>query len=376
MNKYLEDEQRDNERKKIKRKLKTILVHKDPEFAKYIKTEKYERLQNISPTKEEALLTAFAKNELTKEITWDILLAIASKKYGEMELARLRSKKKRKPSLSATTIKTPKNGNIANHKNNNNDDEKGIENDTKYDDDNDGQQTSDTDNTDELNNNNNKNNNKSNDNKNNKVDNMEKYKNLRDENEMLPLSTLAFRFPWNNLYKFIRPSSLEELESEMQTAVNKNQRIRAMGSRFAWTNITFTDGLCIDIYNSLNKPKLDIDSNCFNKYGKDLYAQNNLLLCEAGANIKEIHELLWPKGRRRFLVNKQQKPYKMIPDIPGYDDLCIGGLIQSGGYGLGTPYHYGSFVNHVRSFCMVIVDDKKKVFILFVSLGFTVYPCT
>merc|ERR1712154_424686 len=88
-----DDEQRDSERKKIKRKLKTILVHKDPEFAKYIKTEKYERLQNISHQKEESLLTAFAKNDLSKEITWDILLAIASKKYGEMELKKLRSRK-------------------------------------------------------------------------------------------------------------------------------------------------------------------------------------------------------------------------------------------------------------------------------------------
>lgn len=284
-----------------------------------------------------------------------------------MELARLRSKKssKRKPSLSATTIKPPQTSQsiqqqTPQNENNDNDDYKDSDKEEKYDDD--GQNTSDTDKTDELmldkNNKDDKDNN--NNNSNNKPD-IDKYKNLRDENEMLPLSTLSFRFPWNNLYKFIRPSSLQELESEMQKAVDKNQKIKAMGSRYAWTNVTFTDGLCIDIYNSLNKPKLQIDNNCFNKYGKDLYGQNNLLLCEAGANVKEIHELLWPKGRRRFLVNKQQKPYKMIPDIPGYDDLCIGGLIQSGGYGLGTPYHYGSFVNHIRSFCMLIVDDKRKV---------------
>ncbi len=52
-----------------------------------------------------SLLTAFAKNELSKEITWDILLAIASKKYGEMELKKLRSKKKK------TATKTPKDPN-------------------------------------------------------------------------------------------------------------------------------------------------------------------------------------------------------------------------------------------------------------------------
>eukprot|EP01084_Bolivina_argentea_P133677 235930_1 len=325
-----EDEHRDGERKKIKRKLKTILIHKDPEFAKYIKTEKYERLQNITSTKEEALLTAFAKNELSKEITWDILLAIASKKYGEMELTRLRSKKRTKRS-SSTTKSTPK------------DDEKksianGDDSKTETHDETDASGGTSTGVMED------------------------KYRNLKDDNDMLPLSTLTFRFPWDKLYKMIRPSSLEELQSEMQIAVHKNKTIRAMGSRFAWTNITFTDGLLIDLYNSgLNRAKLQIDNTCFNKYGKDLHSQNNLLLSESGANIREIHELLWPKGRRRYLVNKQQKPYKMIPDIPGFDDLCIGGLIQSGEYGIGTPYHYGSFVNHIRSFRMLVVDDKKEV---------------
>ena len=54
----------------------------------------------------------------------------------------------------------------------------------------------------------------------------------------------------------------------------------------------------------------------------------------------------------------------MIPDIPGYEDLCIGGVIQSGGYGIGTPYHYGSVTNHVRSFGMLIVDKDRKVYSL------------
>merc|ERR1711879_1106211 len=31
------------------------------------------------------------------------------------------------------------------------------------------------------------------------------------------------------------------------------------------------------------------------------------------------------------------------------------------GYGLGTPYHYGSITNHVRSFQMLVVDKNKKV---------------
>ena len=246
-------------------------------------------------------MTAFAKSNFSKEITWDILLALASQKYGKMELNKLRSQTSTKPSDS---------------------DSKSEEEDT----------------------------------------NANKDKKVKNKNELLPLSTLSDRFPWNELYKVIRPQSLGGLEAEMQSAVNQNYKIRAMGSRFSWTNIAFTDGLLIDFFNSsLNAAKLSMNTDCFNKYGKDLHSQCNLLHSECGATIGDIHNILWPKGRRRYLVNKQQKPYKMIPDIPGYEDLCIGGLIQSGGYGIGTAYHYGSFVNHIRSFCMLIVDPHKKV---------------
>merc|ERR1712228_1095940 len=242
-------------------------------------TEKYEKLSAISPTKEESILTAFAKSDLSKEITWDILLAIASQKYGKMELQKLKKS-------NTSKHKSSKQSNI----------EQKDESDSKSE--------SDTDSN-------------------------KKYtkEGRREENEMLPLSTLTHRFPWNELYKLIAPKSLNELEQEMQSAVNQNYKIRAMGSRFSWTNITFTDGLLIDFYNSsLNEPKLSMNSECFNKYGKDLHSQSNLLHSECGATIKDIHNILWPKGRRRYLVNKQQKPYKMIPDIPGYEDLCIGGL--------------------------------------------------
>lgn len=81
---------------------------RDPELGVLIKVDKYEKCENgISPNREEAILTAFAANEITREITWDILLSIALKKYGEIEMNARRSHSKHK-NIKVFSAKTRK----------------------------------------------------------------------------------------------------------------------------------------------------------------------------------------------------------------------------------------------------------------------------
>lgn len=80
-------EYRDVLREKLASKLKSILYVKDPELAKYMNNiKKFEKLEALSTNKEEIILEYLAENELHRETIWDILLTIASKKYGDMEL--------------------------------------------------------------------------------------------------------------------------------------------------------------------------------------------------------------------------------------------------------------------------------------------------
>lgn len=183
--------------------------------------------------------------------------------------------------------------------------------------------------------------------------------------DFMSLTTHQRCIPSSKVWKMITPASLNELQSEMQLAVDNGKRIRAMGSRYGWTNITFTDGLLIDMFHSaLNRPQLEVDESVLNEEGLQLSKySDNLLLTEAGASVESITNCLWSKKRRLYLNDENGDNYKMIPDLPGYGQISVGGLIQSGGYGIGTAYHYGSITNHVRSFSMLIIEknnDQKQ----------------
>eukprot|EP01084_Bolivina_argentea_P304864 526596_1 len=163
------------------------------------------------------------------------------------------------------------------------------------------------------------------------------------------------------------PSNVSALIDRMQHAVDKGISIKAMGSRFAMTNITFTKGLSIDMYNGLNDPNMQINEVVLNKYGKQIFSVRNMHLCQAGASVEAILETLWPQSNRRSLMNKDTNmKYKTLSDVAGYAKLCIGGLINTASAGQGSPIHSkihdsGSLVNQILAYTMIIIDDDKKV---------------
>eukprot|EP01084_Bolivina_argentea_P168710 292515_1 len=168
--------------------------------------------------------------------------------------------------------------------------------------------------------------------------------------------------------KIYTPSNINELIDKVQHAVNSSQKIKAMGSRYAFSNITFSDDLLIDMYTGLNDPNMNINHESLNKYGQEIYNQNNLHLCQSGASIEAIQESLWPKTERHSLINKQTNfKYKALRDVPGYHKLCFGGCINVGATGEGTPFvqnndkNSGSMTNQILAYSMIIIDENSNV---------------
>eukprot|EP01084_Bolivina_argentea_P252084 423047_1 len=182
-------------------------------------------------------------------------------------------------------------------------------------------------------------------------------------------TTLELRLRHFNESIYI-PSSIDELIIRMQNSVNNNQTIKAMGSRYAFSEITFTNknGLLIDMYNGLNDPNMEINTESLSQYGNKILKERNLHLAQTGASFEMILEILWPEEKRRELINSDTGlTYKVLTDITGYNQLSVGGVISTGSSGTGTPFinnngkNYGSIVNQVIAYSMIIIDENKKV---------------
>jgi len=89
-------------------------------------------------------------------------------------------------------------------------------------------------------------------------------------------SSLAERMPISSVWKLAAPKTRYDLELLMQDAVDNGKKIKAMGSRYGFTNITFTDGCLIDMFNGCCNPHLEINKNLLNKHGLSIFNKNNL----------------------------------------------------------------------------------------------------
>eukprot|EP01084_Bolivina_argentea_P114409 203685_1 len=175
-------------------------------------------------------------------------------------------------------------------------------------------------------------------------------------------SSLKRRMPISNCWKVAQPITRFELYVCMKYAAENGKNIKAMGTEYGWTNITFTNGMLIDMFHGLNFPYLPINIDILNDKSKQLYDENHLYLTMSGSNQQGISMLLWDEKYRNKLFDEKGIRYTMLTDTTGYSKLSIGGVLQVGATGMGRPFKdgFGGLNRMTKSICLLTVDKNRK----------------
>lgn len=138
-----------------------------------------------------------------------------------------------------------------------------------------------------------------------------------------------------------QPKTYNELKELLIESAKEQKNIKAVGTRFGWLDITFTNednGIEVDMNKYINKPSININTNLLNENGLLFHKKGNLIQTEAGCTYTQLANHLWPKDKRRQLKDDNDNYYKVFKFI-GYPDLSLAGSISCGCQGWGTWYN-------------------------------------
>ncbi|XP_066920558.1 L-gulono-1,4-lactone dehydrogenase-like [Clytia hemisphaerica] len=164
--------------------------------------------------------------------------------------------------------------------------------------------------------------------------------------------------PFNNVNLFHRmpagfvrktPKNKDDLINIIQEAADQKKNIKAVGSCYAFSNISFTDGVIIEMNKYLHNI-LEIDQTVLRKSTN----VDELCQMEAGTLIESILEHLWPEKER-----DKVQGYRTMMNQTGYNGLSIAGTTGTGAHGSGIDKP--PIPDCIESMHLITLDENFKV---------------